>query len=227
MGIDQNEGRRRSKVDRKERGKLYPYFRLEHRLIESPAWAALSFSARALLDLFGRQLNGTNNGHLQATFAWAERYGFGSEHTLRAAIADLITHGFIYKTRSHGANGAWARYAVTWEPIKNTADLFLAGFVPNVWEKWAPEPMANGKSSRQKLPEQSSRKCSFTPKVPAETAGKPTAESADYESCCHGIRATNRVRPKIDWIAAELARLASVGLAGHQCFQIPPARSIQ
>lgn len=127
----------------------HPYAAIEHRVIDSAAYADLSFSARSLLQLIVRQLTKDNNGHLQAAFAWCSRYGFGSEHTLRTAIADLISHGFIYRTRSHGANGAWAQYAVTWLPIKQKDGLFLAGFNSCAWREWVPAE----KSTPQKMPD--------------------------------------------------------------------------
>lgn len=156
----------------------HPYAAIEHRVIDSPAYASLSFSARSLLVLLTRQLTKDNNGHLQASFKWCKKYGFGSEHTLREAIADLTEHGFICRTRSHGANGAWARYAVTWLPITKRAELFLAGFVSCAWREWQP---VNKKSSRQKVLDQSGRKCSFTAELPAESAGSAPAKTADYE----------------------------------------------
>lgn len=104
---------------------------------------------------------------------------------MRAAIADLIAHGFIYRTRSHGANGAWAKYAVTWLPITRREGLFLGGFVACAWRDFE----ASGKkTSRQKMLEASGRKCSFIPKHPAENAGITPAKSAEYESIpCRGI----------------------------------------
>jgi hypothetical protein len=120
----------------------------------------LSFSARALLVLIARQLTRDNNGYLQASFGWCKKFGFGSEHALRDAISDLIAHGFIYRTRSHGANGTWARYAVTWLPITKRDELFLAGFVSCAWRSWQPEQK---KTTRQKVLEQSSRKVQFRP----------------------------------------------------------------
>lgn len=155
-----------------------PYAAIEHRVIESPAYADLSFSSCALLILLARQLSKDNNGHLQASFKWCHQRGFGSEHTLSNAIAELISHGFIYRTRSHGANKAWARYAVTWLPIKQRDGLFLAGFTPCAWREWN---MPNDKSTPQKVQDQSSRKCSFTPDNPAESAGCRGAKNADYE----------------------------------------------
>ena len=163
----------------------HPYAAIEHRVMDSPAYAGLTFSARSLLTLMTRQLTRDNNGHLQASFKWCHRYGFGSEHTLRTAISDLIAHGFIYRSRSHGANGAWARYAVTWLPITKREGLFLAGFVSCAWRDWQP---TNKKSSRQKVPDESSRKCSFNPINPAESAGTTPAENAPYELIpCRGV----------------------------------------
>lgn len=156
----------------------HPYAAIEHRVIDSPAYADLGHSACRLLTLFARQLTKDNNGHLQASFKWCRKFGVLSEHTLRNAIAELIAHGFIYRARSHGANGAWARYAVTWLPITRKEGLFLSGFVPCAWRHWQP---GEKKSSPQKLLEQSGRKRSFTPENPAESAGTLPVKTAGYE----------------------------------------------
>lgn len=156
----------------------HPYAAIEHRVIDSLAYADLTFSARDLLLLIVRQLTKDNNGHLQASFTWCHRYGFGSEHTVRASISELISHGFIYRTRSHGVNGAWARYAVTWLPITKREQLFLAGFVSCAWRSWQPTQQ---KSSRQNVLDGSGKKCSFNPVNTAESAGTTPAENAPYE----------------------------------------------
>ncbi|MBU1691813.1 MAG: hypothetical protein KJ958_10545 [Gammaproteobacteria bacterium] len=160
----------------------HPYAAIDHRVLDSPAYADLMHSSCRVLMLFARQLNGKNNGQLQATFSWCKKRGIGSEHTLSDALADLIAHGLICRTRSHGANKAWARYAVCWLPITNREGLFLAGFNPNGWRDWKP---AEKKSSPQKVQDQSSRKCSFNNDIPAESAGSRPAESADYELIPH------------------------------------------
>ena len=174
----------------------HPYAAIEHRVIDSPAYADLSHSACRLLTLLARQLTReNNNGHLQASFAWCKKRGFGSEHTLRDAIADLIAHGFIYRTRSHGANKAWAKYAVCWLSIKNSESLFLAGFKLYAWRDWEPP---KEKSSRQKVPEQSGRKCSFNIENPAESAGTTPAENADYELVpCRGSNCSTTTSNKL------------------------------
>jgi hypothetical protein len=138
--IDKVEARRRGQSKSKKTAQ-HPYAALEHRIIDSPAYQTLSFSAQALIILLARQITKDgNNGHLQATFAWCKPYGFGSGHTLQRAIAELIAHGLVYRTRSHGANKAWARYALTWLPIKDREGLFLGGFVANAWRDWVPPP---------------------------------------------------------------------------------------
>lgn len=177
MGTDRTEQCRRGQSAPKTTTK-HPYAAIQHRVIDSPAFADLKPSAQALLILLARQLSKDNNGHLQASFKWCNRFGIGSEHTLRTAIAELIAHGFIYRTRSHGANGAWARYAVTWLPINQREGLFLSGFVSCAWRDWAP---TQKKSSPLKLLDGSGIKCSFTPEHPAETAGTRGAKTADYE----------------------------------------------
>ncbi len=157
----------------------HPYAAIQHRVTDSPAYADLSFSAQALLLLIARQLTKDNNGHMQCTYTYMHRFGFNSEHTLRNAIANLISHGFIYRTRSHGANKAWAKYCVTWLPIKNRKGLFLDAFQSCAWRYWTP-PTAK-KSSRHKMPEPSGIKCSFTTEEPAKSAGTTPAKSAEYE----------------------------------------------
>lgn len=199
---------------------IHPYAAIEHRVIDSPAYADLTHSACRLLTLIARQLTKNNNGQLQATFCWCKERGIRSEHTLRDAIADLIAHGFIYRTRSHGANKAWARYAVTWLPIKNREGLFLDGFKPYAWREWNP---TDKKSSRQKVQEQSGRKCSFTIENPAESAGTRPAENADYELMpCRGADS-----PPLNWIPGYLDRIAERGFPGDQCLEPPPRRRLQ
>ena len=115
----------------------HPYAAIEHRVIDSPAYAALTFSARSLLVLMARQLTKDNNGHLQATYSYMRRFGF-SVNTLSRAIHQLIAHGMIYRSRSGGYQKGAAQYAVTWLSITNRKGLFLNGFKPCTWRDWVP-----------------------------------------------------------------------------------------
>ncbi len=115
----------------------HPYAATEHRVIDSPAYADLTFSARSLLVLITRQLTKENNGHLQATFSYMGRFGF-SVNTLSRATHELIAHGFIYKTKSGGFHQGAAKFCVTWLTVKNTHGIFMAGFNPCAWRGWIP-----------------------------------------------------------------------------------------
>ena len=119
----------------------HPYAAIEHRVIDSPAFADLSHSSVRLMLIMVRQLTLTNNGQLQATWSYSKPRGVGSENTLRVAIAELISHGFIYRTRSRGPNKLWAKYAVTWVSIVKKEGLFLDGFMPNAWQNWEKTPV--------------------------------------------------------------------------------------
>jgi len=115
----------------------YPYAATENRVIDSPAYAALTFSARSLLVIMTRQLTKDNNGHLQATYSYMRRFGF-SVNTLSRAIHQLIAHGMIYRTRSGGYQKGAAQYAVTWLSITKREGLFLNGFKSCAWRNWMP-----------------------------------------------------------------------------------------
>jgi len=115
----------------------HPYAATEHRVIDSPAYADLSYAARSLLVLITRQLTKDNNGHLQATLTYMERYGL-SKNTLTRSIRELISHGFIYRSKSGGYNQGAAQYAVTWLSVTNKAGIFMQGFQPCAWRDWLP-----------------------------------------------------------------------------------------
>jgi len=116
----------------------HPYAAIEWRVIDSEAYADLTFSARALLVQITRQLTKTNNGHLQATFSDMERFGF-SVNTLSRATHELITHGFIYKTKSGGFHQGAAQFAVTWLSVTNTHGIYMQGFKSCAWRDWQPK----------------------------------------------------------------------------------------
>ena len=138
MGFDHSEAKRRGQSGARTSTK-HPYAAVEHRVIDSPAYADLTFSARSLLLVIARQLTKDNNGHLQATFSYMRRFGFDSDRTVTRAVADLIAHGFIYRTRSGGYQQGAAQYAVTWLSISRKEGLFLEGFKPCAWRYWTPE----------------------------------------------------------------------------------------
>lgn len=196
----------------------HPYAAIEHRVIDSPAYAALTFSARSLLVQIARQLTKDNNGHLQATFSYMRRFGFDSEHTLSRAIKELIANGMIYRTRSGGYQQGAAQYAVTWLSITRKDGLYLQGFKPCAWREWVP---AEKKSPPSKVQDTPCKNGIRTPSATAKSAARGPLKSADIELMpCRGA-------VDEDWLPVEVARLAGVGLAGRQCFQVPAGRALQ
>lgn len=154
---------------------------IPNRLIDSAAYASLKHSSTRLLQIIARQYNGRNNGKLQAAFSYCAPRGFGSQNTLREAISDLISHGFIVRTRSRGtANGKniWALYAITWRNPDKSKGIYFDGFKKDAWELWIP-PLEN--SGCQKLVESTVRNCNPDQEVSAESGENRPPETDDYE----------------------------------------------
>lgn len=183
----------------------HPYAAIEHRVIDSPAYADLSFSARSLLVLITRQLSKDNNGHLQATYRYMRRFGFDSEHTISRCIKELIAHGLIYRARSGGYQQGAAQYAVTWLPIKNRQGLFLDGFKACAWRDWEPEQK---KSSPANVQDTHGKKGMRTTSTTALIAVGSTPKSADNELIpCRGILSTHSAHREPARTTASIYRL--------------------
>jgi len=157
----------------------HPYAATEHRVIDSPAYADLSYAARSLLVAITRQLTKDNNGHLQATFKYMERLGF-SVNTLSRATKELIAHGFIYRTKSGGFHQGAAQFAVTWLPITNKQGIYLAGFQPCAWRDWLP---TEKKSRPPKVRACSLKNGELTPPSTPIKEAEPPPKSEHNELC--------------------------------------------
>lgn len=144
----------------------HPYAAIEHRVIDSEAYADLTFSARALLVQIARQLTKTNNGHLQATFSDLKRFGF-SVNTLSRATHELISHGFIYKSKSGGFHQGAAQFAVTWLSVTNTHGIFMQGFKSCAWRNWQPEEKSRAPKVKTHSLKNDERTQATTPKSDA------------------------------------------------------------
>lgn len=177
MAIDRTEQFRRGQSATKATTK-HPYAAIEHRVIDSPAFADLTFSARSLLVLIARQLTKDNNGRLQATFSYMRRFGFESDRTVSRAVAELIAHGMIYRTRSGGYQQGAALYAVTWLSIKQREGLFLDGFLPCAWRDWQPE---KNKIPPSKIRHPYRKIGGLTPAATDKIAVGYPVKSTDYE----------------------------------------------
>jgi hypothetical protein len=173
---DPTQARELGIVKKKPSG-VHPYAAIEHRVIDSAAYADLTFAARSVLVLLCRQLTRDNNGHLQASFKWMSRFGIKSENTLSQAIKQLIAHGFIYRTRCGGFHRGPSFYSVTWLTIKKKEGLFLDGFQSCAWRYWEPEKNI----PPRKMHLASCNKCILPTPTDAVSAGVMPPKTADNE----------------------------------------------
>ncbi|WP_153116255.1 hypothetical protein [Rhodocyclus tenuis] len=175
--IDRTEAARRG--GKSKASKLqHPFCFIEHRVIDSPAFADLTFSARSLLFHLARQYDGTNNGHMQAAFSYLSRYGFDSDRTITRGIAELVSHGFVFRTRCGGFHAGPSRYALTWLPIKNRSGIFAEGFQQCAWRDWTP---TKSEKPPSKMRTRSRKNGGLPDLTAAQKTATPPAKSADIE----------------------------------------------
>lgn len=200
MATDRHEAANRGQ-QRKPTTK-HPYAAIEHRVIDCVAFADLSFSARALLIQFARQLTvPNNNGRLLAAHSYLTRYGF-SENTVTRGIAELIDHGFVFRTRSGGFHQGAALFAVTWIGLADNRDgLSCNGFKSFAWRDWTPDQK---KTRPPKVRTYSRKFGGLTKSTASNLVAVPPPKSEDTElipvHTGYG-----------QWIESYLARLAQHG----------------
>lgn len=103
----------RKKNDRDGTG----FIALPHVVIDSPAYAELSHTARSLLLELARQCGRDGNGRLLCSRNHLAKRGWNSNDVISRAKGQLIKNGFIFETvKGYRPNKAsW--YAVTWLPL--------------------------------------------------------------------------------------------------------------
>ena len=123
---------------RSKPSKGHPIAAIEKRVIDSPAFADLSFSARAVLVLLARNLEKNRNGHIQLSEKQAAENGI-ERKTLRRALADLTAHQLTAMTKRGGkVQGYCNKYALTWLPVKDRAGIHIDHFKLDSWRDWQP-----------------------------------------------------------------------------------------
>jgi hypothetical protein len=106
-------------------------------MLRSPAWRALSLSARRMLDRIEIELadhGGTDNGKLPVTYDDFEQYGI-ERHAIGPAIREVVALGFVEITEAGRAGNAdWRKpnlFRLTFRPTK---------YAPtNEWQKISEE----------------------------------------------------------------------------------------
>jgi hypothetical protein len=78
------------------------HVRMYWTLLDSPAYLALSWTARALYVDLRRKLIGTNNGNIEATLSILKHRGWKSSATLHYALKELLSVGLMAQTRQGG-----------------------------------------------------------------------------------------------------------------------------
>lgn len=179
MATDRTEQQRRRGQSHQKTTTQHRYAAIEHRVIDSEAYADLGFSARAMLTQLARQhTKPNNNGRLQAAHSYLERYGF-SDNTVTRAIDELIKHGFVFRTRSGGFHQGAAQYALTWLPLTdNREGLSCNGFKPCAWRDWKPPEK---KTRPPNLRTYSRKFGELTPVTAADLGGVPPPKNTDIE----------------------------------------------
>jgi hypothetical protein len=92
-------------------------------VLDSKAFQEAGYASRCLLMELARQLNGSNNGHLQLTHSWLAPRGWSSDQTIQASKIELQHLGLIQQTRQGGKGIGASRFAVTWLVISNFQGL--------------------------------------------------------------------------------------------------------
>ena len=93
------------------------FIALPWRVMDCPAYVALSVHSRAMLLEVARQFVKDNNGRLLLSRAYMATRGWTSNDTLTKCKAELLKAGFIFQTvHGHRPNKAsW--YAITWRAL--------------------------------------------------------------------------------------------------------------
>lgn len=109
-----------SRTVQAKKSKTPPFAMLFLAMGQSANYRAMGPWSRCVLNELMMQYRGNNNGDLSATRTMAKDWGIASDNTLRKALAELESGGWIIQTRSsvfsrHGAR--CALYALSWFAI--------------------------------------------------------------------------------------------------------------
>lgn len=192
----------------------HPIAAVEKRIIDSPAFADLSFSARSVLLLLCRNLEKERNGHIQLSERQAAENGI-ERKTLRRALSDLVAHQMIVMTwRGGKVQGGCNKHALTWLPVKERAGIHADHFKLDAWRDW--RPSEGEKTASRKCPLDSAQN------VPLKRISNPkmSPTPGDKKGPIEVI-AIGNAEFAPSWMDGYLMTLSERGLAGHQCFRLP------
>lgn len=133
MGLAKRKGRDRDGVR---------FVALPHTVLNSPAWLALSYSARALLIDMALQFSGANNGKLTLCDKALAPRGWTSSTTVHKAKRELLDAGFLCETRKGQKPNKASWFALTWQSLDWSPEMDIArtGFNRGAYLKTNPDP---------------------------------------------------------------------------------------
>jgi hypothetical protein len=86
-------------------------------LLQHPNYRRMSYAAKAVLWDICSDYNGSNNGYLSAEWSKFKNYGWGSHHTMRDAIAEVIYYGWLVQTQVGGRDHRPNLFGLTWRKL--------------------------------------------------------------------------------------------------------------
>jgi DNA-binding MarR family transcriptional regulator len=124
---NRNKGRRTSGT----------FMQIQHYILKSKEFGALTpYAVKLLLEL-AKEYNGTNNGDFSAAYSVLKKRGWNSPGTLSETLKELRRAGWIVVTRQGGRNRC-SLFAVTWWPIdgcNGKIDYMAESVARNDWRK--------------------------------------------------------------------------------------------
>ena len=142
----QTRGARHNRKGRTRRGERF--VKLEHWLLKTPAWRALTPAARALYVELAQRYNGFNNGEISMSVREAARLLNIAKDTASKTFRQLEEKGFI-RPHSSGSFHFKLRHATTWILTE-----FEFGNTPATKEfaRWQPAKLEPGPKSGTSCP---------------------------------------------------------------------------
>jgi hypothetical protein len=209
------------------------YTPIPHTLMDSTAFQGASDRAKALLLELLRQHTGKNNGHLHLATDWLKRRGWASHYAIQKGKAELQARGLIVKTRTGGLRMGPDRFALTWLNVSNFSGLDIQTFQPGDWRFFDPLPTVKKRGDQpaprdRRVPPHGTETPAPVPAhgtVKGNFKASPVPPHGNNEVTSSPARLFKAERTaRGAWIEPELARLAVLGLAGRQCFALPPGK---
>lgn len=125
-----------AKSNAKGRSKKASFVALPKYLINSEKYQSLRGNSIKLLTQIAEQYNGGNNGDLQASFSVLKDKGWKSSGTLDTAKKELISCGFIVKTRQGHFPKTCSLFALTWALVDKSDKYDSQVYVGKVIGTW-------------------------------------------------------------------------------------------